>query len=466
MTQLQEIAHLPASELRRLIGRRELSPVEVVEACLSQIEQHNPRLNAICTVNERALDEARQAEQALMKGNPPGLLHGLPVGIKDVTHTAGLRTTFGSTVYADYIPQSDALVVERVKKAGGIILGKTNTSEFGAGANTVNEVFGKTRNPWNPDLTAGGSTGGGAVGLATGMIALAQGADLGGSLRIPASFCGVVGLRPSPGLAPTYPAGYLWDTLQVTGPMARTAEDVALMLQAICGPSPRSPLAQATAGRDFVAAVRAGVPASARIAYSPDIAGIGIDPEIERICRQAAFGLAQSGAGVEEIELDLSFGWPHFLALRGYRMVAEHYEDLDKIDRFGSNLASNLRSGLQFSMESLGAAEHARTRIWHMFYDFFQKFDYLLTPCMAIPPFPVEQPYPRVIGGKEMKTYVDWVAPTFLLSLTGLPVGCVPCGLTADRLPVGLQIVGPFQGEEAVLALARQIQESYPVGLP
>lgn len=462
----QEIAYLSATELRQLIERRELSPVEVVTACLAQIEQHNPQFNAVCTLSEHALSEARQAEQAVLRGEPLGLLHGLPVGIKDVTETAGLRTTYGSPVYADHIPARDALVVQRLKQAGAIVLGKTNTPEFGAGANTVNAIFGPTRNPWNPALTAGGSTGGGAVALATGMVALAQGSDLGGSLRIPASFCGVVGLRPSPGLAPAYPAGYLWDTLNVIGPMARTAGDVALMLQAIAGPSPLSPLSQPVTGRDFVAATQAALTGGVRVAYTPDIAGIGIDPGIERLCRQAAFDLAQAGVMVEEIELDLSFAWQPFLDLRGYRMVAEHYGDLDKLDRFGPNLAGNLQSGLQVTTAALGAAEQARTRLWQRFYDLFQKFDYLLTPCMAIPPFPVEQNYPQTIAGKTMNSYIDWVAPTFLLTLTGLPVGCVPCGLTGDRLPVGLQVVGPAQGEEAVLALAKQIQTAHPIGLP
>lgn len=256
---MAEIADLSASELRRLIGKRELSPVEVVKACLARVEQYNPLVNAVVTLNERAVDDARDLERRLSRGDLVGPLCGLPVGIKDVTEVAGLRTTYGSPVYADFVPSEDALVVRRLRQADAVILGKTNTPEFAAGGNTFNEVFGRTRNPWDPTRSAGGSTGGGAAALATGMVALAQGTDLGGSLRIPASFCGVVGLRPSVGLVPTYPSNYLWDTLQVTGPLARTAEDVALMLQAIAGPSPWSPLAQPVAGRDFVAAVSAGV---------------------------------------------------------------------------------------------------------------------------------------------------------------------------------------------------------------
>ena len=466
MKQTDDLTRLSASEMRALLERGELSPVEIIEVCLEQVEQYNGTVNAICTLSAKALDEARQLEQRASKNRKPGLLYGLPVGIKDVTPVAGLRTTFGSPLYADYVPAEDAEVVHRLKAAGAIVLGKTNCPEFAAGGNTFNEIFGRTCNPWNPKLSAGGSTGGGAAALATGMIALAEGTDLGGSLRIPASFCGVVGLRPSPGLVPTHPSNYLWDTLEVTGPMARTAEDAALMLQAICGPSPLRPICQPTAGRDFVAAVRAGIAKGARLAYCPDTVGIGVDPQIERLCRQAAFDMKQAGAKVEEIEIDLSFARPAFLALRGYWMVAHQYQRLDKVDQFGSNLAGNVRAGLKVTTEELGAAEQARGRIWQVFHDLFEQFDHLLTPCMAVPPFPVEQNYPATIAGKKMETYIDWIAPTFVLSLTGLPVASVPCGLDENGLPVGMQIVGRPQGEEAVLAVAGQVQKARPIGLP
>ena len=241
---MDDLADRPAGELARLVAKREVSPVEVVEACLARVERYNPLINAVVTLNPRALDDARALEQRLAQGVEVGLLAGVPVGIKDVTPVAGLRTTYGSPLYRDHVPVEDALVVQRLRAAGAIILGKTNCPEFAAGGNTFNEVFGRTRNPWDPTRSAGGSTGGGAAGLVTGMIALAEGTDLGGSLRIPASFCGVVGLRPSVGLVPTYPADWLWDTLQVEGPVARTAADVALMLQAVSGPSPLAPLAQ------------------------------------------------------------------------------------------------------------------------------------------------------------------------------------------------------------------------------
>jgi amidase len=467
MLNTAEFVRLSATEIRDLIVRKEISPTEVIEASLAQIERYNSIVNAVVTISERALDDARELEKRASRSNKRGLLHGLPAGIKDITPVAGIRTTYGSPLYADNIAEEDALVVQRLKAAGAIILGKTNTPEFATGGNTFNEVFGPTRNPWNPKLSAGGSTGGGAAALATGMIALAEGNDLGGSLRIPASFCGVVGLRPSPGLVPASPfSDYLWDNIQVTGPMARTAEDVALMLQAISGSSPLSPLSQPTKGRDFLAAVRKGITKGLRIAFCPDIAGIGINEEIESICRKAAFEMSQAGASVEEIQFDLSFGWESFLAIRGFWMVAQQYHRLDKVEAFGDNLKGNVKAGLNLRMEELGAAEQARGKMWRTFYDFFQKYDHLLTPCMAVPPFPVDQNYPQTIAGRKMKTYIDWVAPTFILSLSGLPVGCVPCGLTRAKLPVGLQIVGRPMGEEAVLALAKEIQSACPVGLP
>jgi amidase len=460
------LADLPAAELRRRIGAREVSVCDVVGASLERVGELNTTLNAIVTRNVHAMDEARDLDRRLAKGEDPGLLCGLPVGIKDVTPVARMRTTFGSPIYADYVPAEDALVVQRLREAGAVIVGKTNCPEFAAGGNTFNDVFGRTRNPWDPSKSAGGSTGGGAAALRSGMIALAEGTDLGGSLRIPASFCGIVGLRPSLGLVPTHPTDWVWDTLQVTGPMARTAEDVALMLQAVAGPSALSPLAQPVSGRDFVQAVKAGVGRGLRMAYCQDIAGIGIDPAIEKVCRAAALSLKASGGEIEEHDLDLSPGRPAFLALRGLWFVAQMFPRMDKKDRFGTNVGNNVRSGLEVTTKDLAAAESFRGRLWHQFREFFTRFDYLLTPCMAVPPFPVEQNYPDNIAGKPMQTYIDWIAPTFVLSLTGLPVASVPAGLDSNGLPVGLQIVGRPFGEEAVLALAAQIQNLNPIRLP
>jgi len=463
---VSDLSELPAADLRRLVVTRAVSAVQVVEACLERVEALNPTLNAVVTLNPHALEDAVKLDARLAKGEEPGPLFGLPVGIKDVTPVAGLRTTYGSPIYADNVPKEDALVVRRLRHAGAVILGKTNCPEFAAGANTFNEVFGRTRNPWDPTKSAGGSTGGGAAGVASGMIALAEGTDLGGSLRTPASFCGIVGLRPSVGLVPTHPTDWVWDDLQVTGPMARTAEDVALMLQAVAGPSEFSPFAQPVDGRDFVSAVQAGPGPGLRVAYCPDIAGIGVDPDVERVCRNAAFALRDAGVVVEEIELDLTPARAEFLPVRGLWFVTQMFPRLDMRDRFGPNVANNVKYGLDMTTNELAAAESYRGQLWHRFREFFNRFDHLLTPCMAVPPFPVEQNYPDSIAGKPMNTYIDWIAPTFVLSLTGLPVASVPAGLDSGRMPVGLQVLGRQFGEEAVLALAAQIQRLVPIGRP
>jgi amidase len=456
----------PASELARMVRERAITARALLDATLDQVARVNPALNALVTLNERAIDDARDIDARLARGEEVGPLAGLPVGIKDVTQVARLRTTFGSTIYRDYVPDEDAVVVQRLRSAGAVILGKTNCPEFAAGGNTYNDVFGRTRNPWDLTRSAGGSTGGGAAALATGMIALAEGTDLGGSLRIPASFCGVVGLRPSPGLVPSHPSDYVWDTLQVTGPMARSARDVALMLQAICGASDYAPLTQPTDGRDFVAAVRRGVRPETRVSYVADIAGIGVDPDIANICSKAASSLTQAGATVQEIALDLTFARPAFLALRGYWFLAQLFTRLELIERFGVNVANNVRAGLSADPRALAAAEDARGRLWHVFRELFTRTDFVLTPCMAVAPFPVEQNYPDAIGGKAMSTYVDWLAPTFVLSLTGLPVASVPCGLDPAGTPVGLQIVGRPRDEEGVLALAGLVQQLNSIGAP
>jgi amidase len=463
---MSALADLPAIELSRRVRARDVSAVEVLQACLDRITRLNDTINAVVTLNPRAMDDAREIDRQLANGRDPGPLCALPAGIKDVTPVAGVRTTFGSPRYADHVPDEDALVVRRLRDAGAVILGKTNTPEFAAGGNTFNEVFGRTRNPWNPAKSAGGSTGGGAAGLATGMIALAEGTDLGGSLRIPASFCGVVGLRPSVGLVPTHPTEWVWDTLQVTGPMARTAEDVALMLQAIAGPCEHAPLGRSATGRDFVAAAAAGARRGLRVAYCADPVRIGIDAGVERVCRDAALSLADAGVSVEDVDLDLSAGRAAFLALRGLWFVTRHATRSDDLAMFGANVANNIRAGLATTTRDLAQAEQERGRIWHRFRELFQRFDHVLTPTMAVPPFPVEQSHPDTINGQTMQTYVDWIAPTFVLSLTGLPIGSVPCGMDEGGMPVGLQIVGRPNGEEEVLALAKSVQARHPIGLP
>lgn len=460
------IALLSATELRHRVAAGELSPVEILDACLEQVDRHNERINAVVTLDERAREQALALERRLAAGEDPGILCGLPVGIKDVTPVGGLRTTYGSPLYADHVPEADALVVRRLRKAGAVILGKTNTPEFAAGGNTFNEVFGRTRNPWNTELSAGGSTGGGAAALATGMIALAEGTDLGGSLRVPASFCGLVGLRPSPGLVPTVPSDWPEDDLSVTGPMGRTVADVALMLEAISVPSAESARTHRRARRDFTGAVERGPAQGARVAYVPDVAGLGTDPALERVCREAAESLSDSGVHVEELELDLSSGFETFLTLRGRWMVEHHRSRLEQLDELGPNLAGNIRAGLALAPGEVEAAERARADLQRTMRGGFERYDCLLTPCVPVAPFAVDRDYPGTIGGRNMASYIEWIAPTFVLSLTSLPIACVPAGLDASGLPVGIQVVGPPVGEEAVLALAGRMEALRSIGPP
>ncbi|MGE0040073.1 MAG: amidase [Vicinamibacterales bacterium] len=458
--------HQPASDIRARVAARDVSAREVTEAALARIHAANGTLNAIVALDPGAVEAAVAIDAALARGEAPGPLCGVPVGIKDVTDVAGVPTTYGSPIYAGHVPADDALVVARLRAAGAVIVGKTNTPEFAAGGNTFNDVFGPTRNPWDPSKTAGGSTGGGAAALASGMIALAEGTDLGGSLRIPAAFCGVAGLRPSVGLVPTAPTAWAFDTLQVTGPMARTVGDVALMLQAIAGPTAAAPLGQPVAGRDFAAAVASGLPRGTRVAYAADPAGIGVDAAIEARCRQAAMGLADAGATVEEVAPRLAFARPAFLTLRGLWFVNQMRGRLEHLERFGPNVTGNIRRGLATTTAQIADAEAARGRLWQTVQDLFTRADVIVTPCTAVPPFPVGQHHPDVVGGAAMESYIDWLAPTFVWSLTGLPVASVPCGLDPDGMPVGLQVIGPAHGEERVLAVAAAIERRHPIGRP
>ena len=299
------------------------------------------------------------------------------------------------------------------------------------------------------------------------MFAIAEGTDLGGSLRIPAAFCGVVGLRPSPGLIPTSPSDYLWDTLQVTGPMVRSADDLPLVLEALAGPSSDCPISGWAPQKDFVAKCTEEIPLKGlSLAYSPDIAGIGVDSDIEDSCRRCVIGLEGLGVKINETALDLSEGRDAFAALRGHWMLSHHLGRLEHLESFGPNLAGNIRFGLEQDPKALGEAERTRSIIWKTFSKIFQKNQFLLTPTVVVPPFLSEQNYPESINGNKMETYIDWIAPTFLTSLPGLPVVSVPCGVDARGLPVGIQIVGSPHDEVGVIKLAKVIQNTCPVPLP
>ena len=457
-----------ATELAALIRSRSISPRELLDAHLGVIERVNPKLNAVVTLaTDHARDAAQQAEAAVMRGDDLGLLHGLPVAIKDTTRTAGIRTTFGSPLFADHVPEEDAEVVRRLKAAGAVVTAKTNTPEFATGANTVNDVFGATRNPWNPALSPAGSSGGSAVAVATGMVPLAQGTDFGCSIRIPAAFCGIVGIRPTPGLIPSYPIALAWDPGQVHGPLARSAEDAALMLDAMVGFSRLSPISVHppwSNAREIV--TRAEDARGLKIAYASDIAGIGVDAEIDAICRNAAKRLTDAGAHVEEVTFDVSHGREPYQAWRGAWMVGQRFEHLHHIEQFGENLRGNVKRGLDVTALDLAAAEQQRQDVFHRFRELFDQYDVLLTPAAPVRPYPVEMNFPDEINGRKFENYVDWIAPAFLITLVSLPAGSVPAGLTRDGLPVGLQIVAPRFEEPLILSLAKIVQEANPIGWP
>ncbi|MBX9739530.1 MAG: amidase [Beijerinckiaceae bacterium] len=463
-----ELNRKSAVEQARLIREKQVTPLEILDAHLEAIARINPQLNAIVTL---AADEARtQAEaagEAVMRGEKLGALHGLPVVIKDVTLTKGMRTTFGSPLYADFIPQEDAEPVARLRRAGAIVLGKTNTPEFAAGANTINEVFGVTRNPWDPTRSPAGSSGGSAVSAATGMSALAHGTDFGCSIRIPASFCGIVGLRTTAGLIPNRPMRLPWDPGQVHGPLARSAEDAALMLDAMTGLDPLWPISVAPTWDSALAAVNATNDAKGlRIAYVSDIAGFGVEQEVDDICRKAALGLAARGASVEHIAFDCSDGFDTYKTLRGEWMVGQQLERIEMLEKFGPNLAGNVKAGLALTVRDTAAAENARERVWMRFRELFSTYDFLITPAAPVPPYKLDQNFPTEINGRKLENYIDWIAPAFLVTLVGFPAGSAPAGKTANNLPVGLQIVGPRFSDPRILGLCKLVQEANPIGWP
>jgi amidase len=462
----RDLCFTPATKLASLIARGTVSPLEVVQAVLARIEKVNPRLNAYCTVAaEQAVEAARRATTAARRRSARlGALHGVPVSSKDLTPTRGIRTTWGSKIFEHHVPAEDALVVARLKAVGAIVLGKTNTPEFGAGANTFNAVFGVTRNPWNPALTPGGSTGGGAVALATGLGPLAQGTDLGGSLRLPAAFCGVVGFRTSPGLVPVHPAPLAWDPWSVTGPMARTVGDTALMLSVIAGADARAPLSYAVNPRAFLDAVRRPSVRGLRVAWGGDLGVTPVDDEVRAVARAAAETFRRIGARVEEAHPDFRGLREIVLTSRGASMVARHEDKLPKWrDQMQENLVKNIEQGLALTPTAIGRAERLRTELWHRVLAFQERYDLILTPTAAVPPFPVEwRSGPKEINGQPMPTYVDWALLTYAFTVVGLPAISVPAGFTRGGLPVGLQIAGRWRDEVGVLRAAAAFEAAQP----
>ncbi len=450
-----------ATDLAAGIRSKDLSANEVLDAHLARIDEANPDINAIVTLSEDvARAQADAVDAAIAKGKEVGPLAGVPVGIKDTTDTAGIRTTYGSPLFANNIPERDDIMVARLKEAGAVIVGKTNNPEFATGGNTFNDVFGPTLNPWNTELSAGGSTGGGAAGLAAGLFPIASGSDLAGSLRIPAAFCGVMGIRPTVGLVPSGPSNIPFDPLGVPGPMARTAEDLALFLEIIGQPHASDAFSQ----RSGFNRSETADPGTLKIAYVHDISGIDIDHGVAAACKDAIKALSDAGHSVEEIELDLSDGRMSFLTLRAQWMVTKNLGLLDRIDELGENLAGNIRAGLAQKPTDIAHAEAVRNTHWKKLVETFEDYDVIATPTLPIPPFPVSQNYPETISGQKMANYIDWVGPCLVFSLFGVPALSVPAGL-AGGLPAGLQLAGPRFSEGKLIALAGQVANALPMPL-
>ncbi len=453
-----ELCLKTAVELRALIARGEVSAVEVLDAHLGWIDERNPELNAICTLDRsHALEQARAADDLLRSDPDAAAAHpllGLPIGIKDLVPTKNIRTTFGSPIFAENVPDFDALLVERIRDAGAVVVGKTNTPEFGAGSQTFNPVFGKTRNPHDPSRTCGGSSGGAAAALASGMLPLADGSDLGGSLRNPASFCGVVGFRPTPGRVPRVPPEQAWDDLSVLGPMGRTVADAALLFSVIAGPDPRDPIAVPGAGGAFFPIEPLDIH-GLRLAFSPDLGLYPVEREVVDTCEAAVAMFQAAGAAIERSAPDLAGAREVFRTLRAHQFAAKLGPLLDEHrDQMKDTVIDELERGLSLTGPDIARAHDERTKLHCRMVEFFADLDALLLPTVQVLPFDVDVPYPTAIEGEPMPTYTDWMASCFTITVTGCPAISIPCGLGPSGLPVGLQIVTPRGSDVTALRLA------------
>jgi amidase len=456
-----EIVFLDARRVAALLRSRELSAVEVMQAFLDQIERLNPLVNAIVTLRPPAelLDEAAAADRRLASGDDVGPLHGLPMAIKDLSLTRGLRTTFGSLLYRDFVPTSDELYVARCRRAGAIVIGKTNTPEFGAGSQTFNAIFGATRNPYDLGKTSGGSSGGAAAALACGMLPLADGTDLGGSLRNPASFCNVVGFRPSPGRVPRLNAR-AGDTLGVHGPMARNVADVAYLLAVMAGPDARDALSLPEPGSAFLAPLERDWHATP-VAWSERLGRYPVEAEVTRVCNSSRTVLAGLGCEVADDEPDLDGVDELFQTLRAAGFAAAYGRDLERHrSSLKDTVVWNIERGLALTQHDRDRAAAIKKALDARVAAFFARHEFLALPVVQVVPFAVETEWVRLIDGTPMNTYIDWMATCYAISCTGLPAISVPCGFSAGGLPVGLQIVGGRGRDLDVLRLAHAFEQA------
>ncbi len=440
-----------------------VSSREAMALCLSRIEQCNPNINAVCTLlpEEDALHLADKADEHRSSGSTLGPLYGLPMAVKDLSETRGIRTTMGSRIFADNIPDRDSLLVQRLKNAGALIIGKTNTPEFGTGSNTYNDIFGSTKNPYNLTKTAGGSSGGAAAALASGMFALADGSDMGGSLRNPAAFCNVVGFRPSMGRVPHWPAAMSWQTrLGIEGPMARNVEDCALLLSVLAGPDERDPLSiqedpavfRQPLGYDFQ---------NCKIGWTADLGFLPVEKEVLNVC-EATLGLwGDCGFEVEQAHPDLTGAMNAFKVLRA-SYYAQFGGTLLKDHRalMKDTVIENIEAGLALKGTDITAADASRTSLYANFLEFFDTYEFLILPTTQVQPFDVTTEWVTEIEGHKLSSYLDWMSSCCIISLFGLPAISVPCGFTREGLPVGIQIVGKPRADLAVLRAAYALEQA------
>ncbi len=454
-----DLCFLTARELARMIREKQVSALEVMVAHLAQIERVNPIVNAIPTLlPDIAIAGAKAADAALANGAAVGPLHGLPIAHKDLVDTKGIRTTYGSPIYANHVPDRDALIVERIHAAGAITIGKTNTPEFGAGSQTFNKVFGATLNPYDTTKTCGGSSGGAAVSLATGMLPIADGSDTGGSLRNPANFNNVVGFRTSPGRVPMWPASVPWSPLSVQGPMARTVGDVALFLSVLAGFDSRSPIALETPGSQYARPLDRDF-RGVRIAWSRDLGGLPVDPRVTAVIDARRRVFEDLGCIVEDADPDLAGADEAFKTWRAWRMEAARGETVrTRRDQVKETVIWNVEEGAKLTGPDIGRAEKLRAQIFDRMHDFMSSYEFIVCPVNQVPPFDVTTEYVTEINGIQMGTYIDWMQSCSHITVTNHPAISVPAGFTPEGLPVGLQIVGRFRDDFGVLQLANAFE--------
>ncbi len=465
MASNDELCFKTATEQRELLSDKTISACELLSAHLAQIERINPGVNAIVTeVADQAVDAAQKIDKRLAQGDNPGILAGLPVAHKDLVLTKGIRTTFGSRIFKDHIPDTNSLIVQRMIDAGAVTIGKTNTPEWGAGSQTFNEVFGATLNPYDTTKTCGGSSGGSAVALATGMVSLADGSDMGGSLRNPANFCNVVGFRVSPGRVPNYPSENAWFTLPVVGPMARTVEDCALFLAAIAGPDKRAPISLKENGTRFLDPLKRDFKTT-KIAFSTDFGGqLPVAKSVQDIIRSGTQYFESLGCIIDDKCPDFTDADEIFKTLRAWSFSATHIDKIDKHrDLYKDSIIWNVEEGLKLTGLDIAQAEQKRTRLFQQVTGFMEEYEFLVLPVSQVEPFDVTQEYVTEIEGETMHTYIDWMKSSYYITCLGLPTISVPCGFTKEGLPVGIQIVGRHQQDFSVLQLAYAFQEANPV---